>query len=140
MNHDPEQITGICGLFCGTCPSFADGICGGCLSGRVSETCAVCRHGFRDCAREHGIVRCSECGDFPCEMLERFRDAHIVDGISHHERILEYVRRQKEIGVAAWVREQEKLNACPVCKTLLIWCERRCRNCGSAVFKPDGKA
>jgi len=136
MKNDPEKIVGICGLSCGTCPSFADGICEGCLSDRVAEACAACRHGFRDCAREHGVIRCSECGDFPCERLRRFKDCHIVDGISHHEHIMDYVRRQREIGVEAWVREQEEQNACPVCGTLVVWCERTCRCCGSGVSRP----
>lgn len=126
----PKEIVGVCGLFCGTCPSFADGICGGCLSDNVSGECAECKHGFRECAKEHKVVRCNECVDFPCQRLHDFRDVHVVDGISHHEHILEYVARQREIGIEAWVKEQEESNACPVCKTLMIWCERKCRKCG----------
>ena len=130
MRNNPENVVGICGLFCETCPTFADGICDGCLSGHVAEACVECRHGFRDCAAEHGVTWCSQCSGFPCERLAKFRDCHVVNGISHHEHILEYVARQREIGVKAWVEEQEKANACPVCGSLMIWCERTCRNCG----------
>ena len=135
MTDDSRAVTGICGLFCKTCPQFAGGTCAGCLSGHVAETCASCRHGFRDCAREHGVTWCHECGDFPCDRLRKFRDVHVVDGISHHEHILEYVSRQREIGVEAWVKEQEALNACPNCGALTVWCERTCRNCGQALLR-----
>ena len=128
--NDPEKVVGICGLFCETCPSYADGRCGGCLSDHVVDVCAECRHGFRECAKEHGVTWCSECGDFPCARLEAFKDIHIVNGISHHEHILEYVARQREIGVAAWVKEQEEENACPSCGEILIWYEDKCRKCG----------
>ena len=130
MRNDPEKVVGICGLFCETCPTFADGLCDGCLSDHVAKACEECMHGFRDCAAEHGVTWCSQCSGFPCGRLLKFRDCHVVNGISHHERILEYVARQREIGVKAWVEEQEKANACPACGSLMIWCERECRNCG----------
>ena len=133
MDCNANEVTGICGLFCKTCPSFADGECSGCLSDRVAERCIGCRPGFRDCAKQHCITRCSECGDFPCERLVWFRDCHVVNGISHHEHIMDYVRRQHEIGVEAWVKEQEDLNRCPACGNLLIWCEDTCRGCGKAI-------
>lgn len=133
MQYNANEVTGICGLFCETCPTFADGNCGGCLSDRVAERCVACIPGFRDCAREHGIVRCSECKDYPCDRLRRFKDCHVVNGISHHEHILDYVRDQRDMGVEAWVREQEALHTCPECGTMTVWCERKCRGCGKDV-------
>ncbi len=137
MRNDPRAVTGICGLFCKTCPQFVGGACDGCLSGHVAEQCVNCRHGFRDCAREHGVTWCNECKDFPCDRLQKFRDVHVVDGISHHEHIMEYVSRQREIGIEAWVKEQEALNACPNCGALTVWCERQCRSCGQALLREE---
>ena len=131
MINKPEEVVGICGLFCGTCPSYADGICSGCLSDNVKGECAECRHGFRDCAKEHGITWCNECHDFPCQRLKDFKDVHVVNGISHHEHIIEYVAKQRDIGIAAWVKEQEKSNSCVTCGALTVWCERKCRKCGA---------
>lgn len=135
MKYNANEVTGICGLFCETCPTFADGECCGCLSGRVAERCLKCSFGFRDCAGRHGITRCSECGDFPCDRLQRFKDCHVVNGISHHEHILDYVKWQRETGVEAWAEEQEARNTCPVCGTILIWCETRCRGCGKEIIR-----
>ena len=133
MKYNANEVTGICGLFCETCPTFADGECKGCLSDHVAERCLICRPGFRDCVKERGITRCSECNDFPCERLQKFRDCHVVNCISHHEHILDYVRAQREMGVEAWVEEQEKQHLCPECGTMLIWCERTCRGCGKKI-------
>ena len=135
MKNEANKVVGICGLFCETCPTFADGNCKGCLSDYVAEHCVICKHGFRDCVKKHGIVRCSECGEFPCERLRLFKDCHIVDGISHHEHIIDYVREQRDIGVEAWAEEQEILNACPVCGTMNVWCERTCRGCGRDIVR-----
>ena len=130
MSDHLREVVGICGLFCETCPVYASGNCQGCLSEHVAEACVVCRHGFRDCAREHNVTWCCECGDFPCDRLRVFKDAHYENGISHHEHILEYVSRQREIGIENWAAEQEELNACPDCGTMIIWYEDRCRGCG----------
>ena len=132
MINNPKEAVGICGLFCGTCPSFADGVCRGCLSDQVRGDCVKCSHGFRDCAKRHSVTWCYECPEFPCVRLEKFKDAHVVNGISHHEHIMEYVARQREIGIEAWVKEQEKTHACPVCGELIVWCERECRHCGGS--------
>lgn len=53
----------------------------------------------------------------------------MVNGISHQKHIMEYVARQRKIGIEAWVKEQEEINGCPVCGTLMIWCEETCRKC-----------
>ena len=133
MKNHLREVVGICGLFCETCPVYADGSCKGCLSDCVADACVVCRHGFRDCAKKHHITWCSECADFPCERLVIFKDAHYENGISHHEHIMEYVSRQREIGPEKWAAEQEALNACSDCGTILVWCEEKCRGCGKVV-------
>ena len=130
---DPEKVAGICGLFCETCPSFADAACDGCLSDHVAQFCAVCRHGFRTCAKEHGITWCSQCPDFPCERQRTFKDAHVENGISHHEHVMEQIIKQRETGISAWVKEQEALNACPVCGEMTVWRDRTCRHCGAVL-------
>ncbi len=132
---DPEKVTGICGLFCKTCPSFADGSCDGCLSDHVTGFCQICRHGFRICAQAHGITWCFECPDFPCERQKKFKDCHVANGISHHEHVMEDVERQRSIGLEAWVREQDDLNACPVCGSMTIWCEPNCPVCGAELSR-----
>ncbi len=68
MLSDEEAVVGICGIYCGSCPSYlaprvgdaeqirliaerhgipeAQVPCDGCHSGRVMKTCLECVHGF----------------------------------------------------------------------------------------------
>jgi len=146
-----EELLGICGLYCGTCPNYlaaregdaaelgriseATGIpvarvrCDGCLSENVFEPCIDCRHGFRACAAERNVTWCFECPDLPCRRLEAFRDVHVVDGISHHENVVENLRYAREHGVKRFVEDQERRGRCPRCGRRLYWHQRRCPEC-----------
>ena len=150
--EDPiRNRVGICGLYCGTCPYFlaprigdtdmmtrfsqekgipAEALrCDGCLSDRVSDHCVDCRHGFRECAAAHGVTWCFQCGDFPCERLEGFRDVHVVNGVSHHARVIEDLREIKGGGMDAWVEKQEADTRCPTCGRALYWFDPSCPDC-----------
>ena len=151
MRQDTTKLVGICGLYCGTCPSYLayrendvaelekrsqelrtpvnEIRCDGCLSDKVMSYCVECRHGFRPCARDHKVTWCFECSDLPCERLRNFRDVHVVDGISHHAHVIENLQYMKEHGIEQWVAEQEKEGRCPQCGKRLYWYTRICPNC-----------
>ena len=128
MSKYSTDIAGICGLFCGTCPSFPEK-CEGCLSGRVAEHCIDCRHGFRACAKEMGVTRCYECGDFPCGRLEDFIPVHVENGIVHHENVVNDLLQMKAIGVQAWVDKQAADHTCAACGELILWHEANTHMC-----------
>jgi len=75
-----------------------EGACPGCRAGGGFPGCEI-----RTCAQERGLDVCSECAEFPCERIEQLGQAYptlIADG-----------RRQKKIGLEAWVAEQEERRA-----------------------------
>lgn len=113
----------VCGLFCGTCPSFLDGECEGCLSKKNS---CYCNNHFKNCADEKRITRCYECHYFPCQKLEEFKESHFVNGISHHHNIILNLKRMKEVGVEAFIEEEKEANTCPVCGKMIVWYEKKC--------------
>ena len=123
MRIPDEKCAGICGLFCGTCPSYPDD-CHGCLSDKVRGDCVECAAGFRTCAREHGVTRCYECSSFPCKRVEDFSKIHIVNGICHHENVISDLKEMAQSGVDAWVSRQTKENICPKCGELMWWHEK----------------
>ena len=45
-----EALLGKCGYYCGQCPSFLHGDCGGCVQGNPDGLCYA-----RDCAMEKGL-------------------------------------------------------------------------------------
>lgn len=153
--EDVKNLVGICGLYCGSCPSYIadqendigelkrrarefditaeEARCRGCHSDRVMVHCVECRSGFRLCAHEHGVRWCFECADFPCARLRDFRNIHVVDGISHHARVIEDLQYMKEHGVEPWVTEQEKAARCPGCGKRLYWYSRVCHDCQTGI-------
>jgi hypothetical protein len=155
MDEKKRELVGICGIYCGTCPSYLAQVendiaelekraqemgftveevrCNGCLSDKVMPTCIECRYGFRQCAIEYGVTWCFECQDFPCQRLEDFRHVHIVDGISHHEHLVDELYYLREHGIEDWLEKREKEGRCPQCGRRLYWFVRVCPDCGSRI-------
>jgi hypothetical protein len=63
------------------------------------------------CARKKGVEYCFQCVEFPCTFLEKFSS----DGISHHKRTVENLKKMKEIGIEAWIEEQRNKGQCLFC-------------------------
>jgi len=149
-----RNLLGICGLYCGNCPHYlaprlgdnatlealaaarggtaADQVCDGCLSDRLSRECRSCRHGFRDCAQEHEVTWCLECGEFPCQRLENFRHVHVQNGVSHHAAVIEDLRSICCCGARNWLKRKAVESTCPGCGRRRYWYERTCPDCGQA--------
>ena len=123
MRIPDEGAAGICGLFCGTCPSYPED-CHGCLSDKVRAGCEECIPGFRACSQAHGVTRCHECAEFPCVRIHEFSKQHIVNGICHHENIIRDLEEMDRIGVDAWIQNQTAEHTCPKCGELMWWCEK----------------
>jgi len=63
------------------------------------------------CAREKKVRHCFQCREFPCITLKEFSS----DGISHHKRTVENLKKMKEIGLEAWIAEQKRKDQCVFC-------------------------
>ena len=146
--EEQKNLIACCGLYCGACPIYDTGkrgdlkhlgqiaramadylgravevsdlACEGCLSEVVAAHCRDCA--LRACALGKGLACCAECPDFPCQRIMDFSR----DGI--HSEVLDNIQRQREIGIDAWIEEQERrqqtrLNFkenCGVCGSPLI--------------------
>jgi len=155
MFQGAEQLVGICGIYCGTCPYYLAGRendqeqlarlsqlegvpiedlhCDGCLSDRLAPHCVGCRAGFRGCADQKQVTWCFQCPDFPCRRLEDFREIHVVNGISHHARVIEELTFLKERGLETWLAQQDQGGRCPRCGKRLYWFTRHCPVCQSRI-------
>lgn len=129
-----------CGLYCGACSSmllydkslgdkelqdfevdYEDSPCAGCASG-VNPTCE-----FVLCNQEHNSECCAFCKEFPCEMILKFSQ----DEWAHHIDVIDNLTRIKEIGIDAWLSEQEKQWSCPTCGGRTHWYQIKCQHCGA---------
>ena len=153
MDRELGKLAAPCGLFCGACSvhvagrrgdtehlewiaersaarrerpvSAEDLACEGCLSEVRALYCRECD--LRRCVLDRGLTRCAQCGDFPCRQLRDFND----DGQPHHGEVLDNIRRQREIGVEAWVEEQMERWRCPRCGGAVEWYADVCPDCGA---------
>ncbi len=83
--------------------------CGACRGPLESHWSPDCK--MMNCARDRGHSHCFECGEFPCEKLEEFSR----DGVSHHERTVENLKKMKELGLENWIKEQKSKGQCVFC-------------------------
>ena len=106
-----------------------DAVCQGCGSDVRSLYCRNCE--LRQCAVERGITTCAQCPEAPCPKLTAFSE----DGVEHHAGILHNIRRQQEIGLDAWLTEQQSFWRCPKCGALTDWYTSWCVRCSAEVPK-----
>ncbi len=82
--------------------------------GNLARTCPGCRGDcgypaceIRKCARQRGVEVCPSCDRYPCEHIEQLAQKYptlIPDG-----------RRQQQVGLPQWIREQEARVASGAC-------------------------
>jgi hypothetical protein len=133
-----------CGLYCGAClcniaretdsmEEFAK------KTGRTVEQltcpdCKVAKHQdccFVTCCEAKGIDNCSECDEMPCESLTKFAS----DESKYHSTTIPNLKRIKEIGIEAWLKEQKLEFTCPQCGARTGWMFKNCTKCSCEIHK-----
>jgi hypothetical protein len=104
-----------------------DFACEGCLSETVAFPCRIC--GLRACALEKRLTNCSQCADSPCQQVIDFSN----DGFPHHGEVLANIRRQRDIGIDAWITEEEARWRCPRCGCPTDWYAGQCHDCAATL-------
>ncbi len=124
------SLAGICGAYCGACPVYRawadqDGprlealahalhtttdrlMCTGCRT--PSTYCFGGDCSIKQCARQRGVVFCTECAEYPCDRIHAFQEA-----APYRAALCRDARRIHEAGVAAWLREEDAVWRCPAC-------------------------
>lgn len=79
------ELMGKCGFYCGSCPTYMEGKCTGCLLQHKKGDCFT-----RDCVIEKSLNFCGECKDFPCDTIIERPKVTVLDKLW-----LEWKRRLK---------------------------------------------
>jgi len=149
--REPEnrrELAAYCGLYCGNCETRrawkdkdADSLmreaeesgrpveeihCDGCKSDDVIFWCRQCR--IKDCAVGKSLQFCSDCSDFPCQLILEFEHSR-----PHHEGVIQELRRIRESGIDGWLIEQDMKWRCPSCGHRTTYYDRTCSKCGSSL-------
>lgn len=142
-----------CGLYCGACSvlrAFQTGIkdkfaeffsdeaglelkCYGCKTDTVFSNCVNCD--IRKCATEKNVERCSDCKDFPCNMMSVEQLKALFEKLPHLTMAPNNVEFIRGNGVEKWLSEQVKLWKCPECQTEFSWYAAKCSKCGKDLDK-----
>lgn len=102
---DNWNLVAPCGLYCGECTGFLDGICGGCRSNQgisldYSENCKIYQ-----CLNSKNLKICSECKEFPCKFFGFFKS----EKSEIHPWFLEVsnnMRQIKKMGLPSFLKEK----------------------------------
>ncbi len=114
---DDLKLAAPCGLYCGICPDYEQGICHGCgctcanPNKRMNTNegqCAVQeRHEvcpiYQCCVEAKGLRDCSACSDFPCVLFIHF--THDPLDRTHLPALMNLQRRRR-LGLARWLQEE----------------------------------
>ena len=142
------SLAGICGAYCGACPvyrAWADQdlarlevlartlgtttdrlMCTGCRT--PATFCFGGDCGIKRCAQGRGVVFCADCRDYPCDAIRTFQTA-----APYRAAMCRDTRRLHEVGVTAWLREEDARWRCPGCSARVAAGADACPSCGSAL-------
>ena len=81
-----RRLLGKCGFYCGSCPTFLEVRCAGCMQAHETGDCYS-----RDCAMGRELPFCGACREFPCEAILTRPRCTVLD----REWLL-WKKRQKE--------------------------------------------
>ncbi len=114
---DDLKLAAPCGLYCGICPDYEQGICHGCgctcadpdertktneeecLVQERHQGCAI----YQCCVEAKGLRDCSACSDFPCVLFVCFTHDPL-----DRTRLpaLMNLQRRRRLGLVRWLREE----------------------------------
>ena len=142
------SLAGICGAYCGACPVYlawsqqdfprlealagslgttADRlICTGCRT--PSAFCFGGDCEIKRCAQHRGVAFCPDCVDYPCNRVRRARV-----GEPYRKLLSRDAKRLHEVGVTAWLREQDAHWRCSGCGGKVPAGADACPKCGNAL-------
>ncbi len=143
------SLAAVCGAYCGACPVYEawatqDGPRLEALAQSLGTTvarlmCTGCRTpaafcfggdcAIKACAHEKGVAFCPDCAEYPCERIRRFEGGH-----AYRRAMLRDARRLHEVGVTAWLREEDAHWRCSRCGAKVAAGSDACPSCGNALM------
>jgi hypothetical protein len=133
-----QDISAYCGLYCGACKIYLETRkgrsflkkdegevkCLGCRTDAGTRWCINCT--IKKCARNKRIDFCYECSDFPCEMLENFKNDK---NYPYHIEIYDNLKIIEAQGEDKWLRQMKERWSCPECREQKCWYDIVCEDC-----------
>lgn len=131
-----------CGVNCFTCYAYQreKNRCLGCHSDSTQKLhhCSVCKIANCELLKATRDKFCYECQKFPCVRLKqldkRYREKY------HNTSLIGNILRIKEVGLEAFLKEEEIKWKCPNCGRMLCIHREECLMCGQITsLKPTSQ-
>jgi len=126
---DPENLIGMCGVFCGGCPAYQIR-CNGCRSadhGSVQKRKSKWQCKKRLCVTGKGLNHCGECPELSCALRrpleKRYLEKYSID-LAENCRQIRIMRTQR------WLHSQRKRYTCQQCGQSFSPYDCVCMKCG----------
>ncbi len=145
------ELLGYCGLFCGSCDHYRalfdedilllnktikKGIkikketCKGCRGDIefIHQGCDICK--IKKCAENKNLIHCGVCINFPCKLLNEFRND---ERYIHHLDVIDNLKDLYIEGPINWLNKQEKNWKCE-CGKPYSWYDVKCKKCNQKLI------
>jgi len=97
-----KELAARCGIFCGECEHRVKNDCPGCQKAESKVFWGKCP--LAQCSIFKGLKDCSECSDFPCDLLKSFSfDKEQGDNGQRIKNLIAW----KTVGFEKWLEENE---------------------------------
>lgn len=125
---DPENLIGMCGVFCRGCPAYQVR-CHGCRStdsGPRQKRRSKWQCKKRACIIEKALNHCGECAKLSCALRhpleKRYLENYRID-------LAENCRQIKIMGAQPWIKAQRERYTCNKCGLFFSPYDQRCPKC-----------
>lgn len=92
-----------CGIYCGHCSKYKEGICKGCHSDQHVTNHKRCEI-YKCCVIEKKKKWCFQCRKFPCNEMITFTQWR---SWINHKECIKNLYKMKDIGVEKWLKGQK---------------------------------
>ena len=102
LTYSPSaKYIAACGLYCGSCRSFQNEKCPGCIKNEKASWCKI-----RQCCIDNNYVSCADCTIMPLEECKKFNNfiGKVFSILFRSDRAA-CIKRIKEIGNDAFAQE-----------------------------------
>lgn len=118
-----------CGMNCKVCYRHCGHKkpCDGCLKSDDGkpEHCRKC--GVKDCARQHGVIYCFACPEFPCKRIKSFEKSY---NRRYQASLVDNSKSVREQGLERFMCAQRERYTCRKCAGIISLHDRACSECG----------
>ena len=128
-----QELVAHCGMNCAICIAYF----GYQMNGKKRKSaCLGCRPIRKNCSfiikrckylPKEEVEFCFECGEFPCENLEKLDKRYRT---RFNMSMIENLRFIKEHGMDKFLKQQEERYGCPECDGVICVHDRKCYSCG----------